>query len=423
MTSITTRIGNLMIPKITAVSPGEFLLTSTTNSEVNSVSIIALDVLNCQPSRTTPTLTSVTPATMRSLDLDQTYLEGYQQDGESHQNQAGFVPPLVSSASVPTSLPSNVHDSVEGNGSRILNLVDMKTWQGGTATVSDVPSLIHMNPNSLSPPIPTPVLSMACENSNSSSSSPLSSHSGRRNTGGRRPNNEKGISPEEDERRRQRRERNKLAAARCRKRRLDHTNELQEETSELESKRQHLREEVEKLKREKEELQFVLESHLQQSHCRVRDSDSPVDIKPFVLNPLLETHMNSMVTKSTVVTSCEDTKLVYSSMGIPVSTDIKPVTTMSAPRPRPNSLPVSNTFIPKNNNNNNKNNMGFAEMAGIAITTPSNGLLNFDSLMDGGTGLTPTITSLIPSCSTQLRNSNVVDLSSPESLPNKLVSL
>lgn len=36
------------------------------------------------------------------------------------------------------------------------------------------------------------------------------------------------ISPEEEERRKLRRERNKLAAARCRKRRLDHTNELVE---------------------------------------------------------------------------------------------------------------------------------------------------------------------------------------------------
>lgn len=34
------------------------------------------------------------------------------------------------------------------------------------------------------------------------------------------------MSPEEEQRRQIRRERNKLAAARCRKRRMDHTNEL-----------------------------------------------------------------------------------------------------------------------------------------------------------------------------------------------------
>lgn len=48
----------------------------------------------------------------------------------------------------------------------------------------------------------------------------------RRNMGGRKPTKDLNISPEEEERRRVRRERNKLAAARCRKRRVDHTNAL-----------------------------------------------------------------------------------------------------------------------------------------------------------------------------------------------------
>ena len=52
--------------------------------------------------------------------------------------------------------------------------------------------------------------------------------SGSKSGGGRRPRMDKNISPEEEERRRLRRERNKLAAARCRKRRVDHTNSLME---------------------------------------------------------------------------------------------------------------------------------------------------------------------------------------------------
>lgn len=48
----------------------------------------------------------------------------------------------------------------------------------------------------------------------------------RRNMGGRKPAKDLNITPEEEERRRVRRERNKLAAARCRKRRVDHTNSL-----------------------------------------------------------------------------------------------------------------------------------------------------------------------------------------------------
>lgn len=60
---------------------------------------------------------------------------------------------------------------------------------------------------------------------------------------------------------------------------------------------------------------------------------------------------------------------------------------------------------------------------GVPLTTPTptNGMgFNFDSLMEGGTGLTPVSAPLVPSCSTQQRNSGV-DLSSPDS--SKLVSL
>nr|CAD7405134.1 unnamed protein product [Timema poppensis] len=47
-------------------------------------------------------------------------------------------------------------------------------------------------------------------------------------------------------------------------------------------------------------------------------------------------------------------------------------------------------------------------------------------MMDGGTGLTPVSAPLIPSCSSQQRNSvagGCVVLSSPDSVPPKLVSL
>lgn len=89
------------------------------------------------------------------------------------------------------------------------------------------------------------------------------------------------------------------------------------------------------------------------------------------------------------------------------------------PKPlRPSSLNVSVTApsITKNN-----------ELAGISISTPSQGMMfNFESLMGGGTGLTPVSGPLPPSCSTQQRNIpvSVADLNSPDSqLPPKLVSL
>lgn len=83
-----------------------------------------------------------------------------------------------------------------------------------------------------------------------------------RRGGGRRPATSLNMSPEEEEKRRIRRERNKLAAARCRKRRVDQTNDLTEEVAQLERKREELQKQIEKLHGEKDELKFILEAHL-----------------------------------------------------------------------------------------------------------------------------------------------------------------
>jgi len=69
------------------------------------------------------------------------------------------------------------------------------------------------------------------------------------------------VDNEEDERRKLRRERNKLAAARCRKRRVDHTQNLIEETDDLEAKKKSLQEEIQKLNSQCDELSFILEAH------------------------------------------------------------------------------------------------------------------------------------------------------------------
>lgn len=100
----------------------------------------------------------------------------------------------------------------------------------------------------------------------------------RRNMGGRRPQKPTNLSPEEEEKRKIRRERNKLAAARCRKRRVDHTNELIEEVDGLEKKKLNLQNEIQQLQQEKEDLEFLLEAH--RAHCRLQGRTSPLDIKP-----------------------------------------------------------------------------------------------------------------------------------------------
>lgn len=85
---------------------------------------------------------------------------------------------------------------------------------------------------------------------------------------------------------------------------------------------------------------------------------------------------------------------------------------------RPSSLNVPPThkpsdFIGRRN---------VADIAGIAVNTPSNGMFNFDSLMEGGTGLTPVSVNPLVPCSIQNRNPMDM-LQTPTSEPSKLCNL
>jgi fos-like antigen len=84
---------------------------------------------------------------------------------------------------------------------------------------------------------------------------------------------------------------------------------------------------------------------------------------------------------------------------------------------RPQSLNVQTVMRPSEL----VNLRNVADFAGVPVQTPSTGIFNFDSLMDGGTGLTPVSAPLQPSCSTQ--NRNPMELQTPTSEPSKLVSL
>ncbi|KPP73716.1 fos-related antigen 1-like [Scleropages formosus] len=90
-----------------------------------------------------------------------------------------------------------------------------------------------------------------------------------------RRRNDEFLSPEEMERRRIRRERNKMAAAKCRNRRRELTDSLQNETDQLESDKANLQKEIAELQKEKEKLELVLEAH--RPICKIEDSDSDSD--------------------------------------------------------------------------------------------------------------------------------------------------
>jgi len=92
-----------------------------------------------------------------------------------------------------------------------------------------------------------------------------------RRVGGRRPTDE-GFGPEEEGRKALRRERNKQAAARCRKRRMDLTQTLQGEVDQWEEKVRGLKEELLQLEAQKKGLEAVLKRH--QGPCKVQKQES-----------------------------------------------------------------------------------------------------------------------------------------------------
>ncbi|XP_017767688.1 PREDICTED: transcription factor kayak isoform X2 [Eufriesea mexicana] len=355
-------------------------LSSITNSSILPSNLVSLDGLHSGvPTRTTPTLT---PTTLRSIE--QTFLE-LTSEPASHSREAGFVPPLVE-PSQPT--PAQTQNTAAHH---VVTTTVVAPVAANTTLVDS---------QQTQPQQPA-----------------------RRNMGGRRPTRPIGMTPEEEERRQIRRERNKMAAARCRKRRMDHTNALLEETEGLEQKKQSLQEEIQQLQQAKDELEFILEAH--RTVCRLR-SASPQDVKP-VIKPELPTEDQFAAAAAAAAAAAESTK--------------REAVNAAARPNRPNSLPVG--F----DNNNRPNSLSiFSEpkerpdtltfktietpsfmkpsmdVAGMPITTPTSGIpFNFESLMEGGTGLTPVSTPLIPSCSTQQRNNvSAVDLSSPDANSPKL---
>lgn len=349
---------------------------------------ITLEGLNSGvPTRTTPTLT---PTTLRNIE--QTFIE-LQSKPESHENEAGFVPPLVHSIGNNQYIPASEIDIYSKNSI---------CWNSNPPSSAD-----YIDSDSRPTPPVTPKSGITGEHT-------------RRNMGGRKPVKDLNLSPEEEERRRVRRERNKMAAARCRKRRVDHTNALLNETDGLEQKKQQLQNELHELQTMKEDLEFLLDSHRSTQSCRLSNGHqndnppSPPDIKPYNILPEFNRDTASDRVKTEILDVCI-TDVDNDLFPLPAK---KIMLSSTAPLAKPNRPSSLNVFTTKSN---------VSELAGISITTPSTGIqFNFDSLMVGGTGLTPVSAPLVPSCSTQQRNipTTHADISSPDTCgPPKLVSL
>merc|ERR1712241_615566 len=190
--------------------------------------------------------------------------------------------------------------------------------------------------------------------------------------GGRKPRDkeEESLNPEEEE---MRRERNKLAAARCRKRRVDQTETLREEVNLWEGKKKALQEQIQQLQEEKNQLAFILEAH--KSVCSRVSSERALDVKPITTTePRVLVKAEPDLQQSTVrhLTHAE---AMEEQQAVTVTTTVR-----VAQKPkRPSSLLVGN-------GSNSLSSLN------IPIETPTNVMnqLDFNALMDGRTGLTPT---------------------------------
>jgi len=344
----------------------------------------------------TRTTNTFTPTQLRNIE--QMFLEAEPSNPpEVYKNAAGFAPPVVTT-------------TVSAGGRTYVNL-DSKNWQGGTTTV--------VTPSSAAPLF-----------------ADLQSHTmmeeRKVNRGGGRKSatlKDEELCPEEEERRRVRRERNKLAAARCRKRRVDQTETLQIEVNNWEEKKRMLQDEIHSLQEQKEQLQFILEAHksvCKQSQARSMVSKSELSEPRVVVKAEPPTEMETV--RHLTHAEAMDQVQVHSTTAATTSVLGKPQ--------RPVSLSLTNL---KSNS--------MRSIEGIPIDTPTNAIssLNFDALMDGRTGLTPTnvltpininlSTSVslntpsvsTPSCGSQQRSSGSLyvmqELGSPSTGAPNLVSL
>ncbi|KRK04176.1 transcription factor kayak isoform X2 [Drosophila yakuba] len=370
------------------------------------------------------------------------------------------------------------------------------------------------------------------------SSNANTSNTPARRGGGRRPNRSTNMTPEEEQKRAVRRERNKQAAARCRKRRVDQTNELTEEVEQLEKRGDSMRKEIEALTMSKNQLEYCLAAHrptcqkirsdmLSVTTCNgliapagllsagssgsgasshhnhnsndssngtitgmdatlnsTGRSNSPLDLKPAAnidslllqhikdepldgaidsgssldqdgpppskritlppMSTMPHVHMSTLMTPTgassgSLQTPITSTAPVGFGSAFPVTTNGSSINTINSisqnnmnsptlnalnkvPKERPNTLafqrPVGHMHLTLANNNKPG---GPTQIQGVPIQTPSTGTFNFDSLMDGGTGLTPVSGPLVPNSSSA--NKHPLELPTPTAEPSKLVSL
>jgi len=234
---------------------------------------------------------------------------------------------------------------------------------------------------------------------------------------GRQNEEEENLSPEERERLRVRRLRNKEAAARCRKRRVDQTNTLQGEVDFWQSKKEDLEEEIAKLKVEKDNLEFILQAHCSNpGECYLggarTTTQQPLPQIPITVPQTVHIATVKQEEPTVVVEPVNAPYLLPENLNFVVSKEVKEHQPLTKPQ-RPSTLGLA---IVK---------PSVKGLEDVTIETPSRNVpnLSFDAFI--ATGFTPTTAAanvtLVNSqalntptaCSQQQRTTECLDLSTP----------
>ncbi|EDX14896.1 GD21465 [Drosophila simulans] len=405
------------------------------------------------------------PTCVSSLPLQQTYDASLGQGSESEDSNASYNDTQMNEEQDTTDTSSAHTDSTSYQAGHIMA---GSVNGGGVNNFTNVLAAVSSSRGSAS---------VGSSNANTSNTPA-------RRGGGRRPNRSTNMTPEEEQKRAVRRERNKQAAARCRKRRVDQTNELTEEVEQLEKRRDSMRKEFEALTNSKKQLEYLLATH--RSTCQKIRSDmlsvatcngliapagllsagssgsgasshhnhnsndssngtitgmdatlnstgrsnSPLDLKPAANIDSLLLHIKDEPLDGAIDSGSSLDRFPVTSNGSSINNINSIGNNMNSPtlnalnkvpKERPNTLAFQRPLGQMHLSMANNKAGGPTQIQGVPIQTPSTGTFNLVSLMDGGTGLTPVSGPLVPNSSST--NKHPLELPTPTAEPSKLVSL
>lgn len=219
----------------------------------------------------TPTTPTLTPTLKNISEVPLAHEEDPFRPLE-HNHQGGFVPPNIDFAG---SLRSTHSSSLgQENMSSNSNFCNSLNSQDEDSSSADSDSQSNSDYSRDSQSNDSHAVSKAYNTrglkNGTSKSSGIKSTTGSSKTSSRKGSENSKVTPEEEAKKKMRRERNKQAAARCRKRRLDHTNLLTKQTEELDREKKKLEQECEKEKKEYERYIRFLEEHKRSSECKCK---------------------------------------------------------------------------------------------------------------------------------------------------------